>query len=475
MKVFWMICFTCLLSACISTAPRRVVEHDIPVPETWTSKAPTATQAEIEDTWWLSFQTPALSQAVEQALHHNGRLASAEADVRVAMERARAVGANLYPTVGISSDVNRNKQNFIGLPLGPDGSDVLSSTYTQMGVNINTRWEADIWGRLKAGTRAAIANAEAAEADLAALRLSLAGQTAKAWLAAVEFGEQVALTKKMLAHYERTLNQVTRRYERGLRTSLDVRLAKANLADTRAQLIQQEMVRDAGIRQLQLLMGSYPDASLKGAEGFPQLPQAIPAGLPADLISRRPDLAAAERRLESADQQLIAARRALYPSLTLSGSFGATSPDLDELLKGNFSVWGLATSLAQPLFQGGRLRAEIRASEATVDSHLHQFVHTALNAYGEVEIAMAAEQWMAQQHEALKEAHTQSSAALVRAEEQYDRGLVDYLFVLEAQRGVLGSESRILALRRQMLQNRVDLYMALGGGFTAQVSEGRRM
>jgi len=190
--------------------------------------------------------------------------------------------------------------------------------------------------------------------------------------------------------------------------------------------------------------------------------------MPADLVARRPDLAAAERRLVAADQRFRAARAALYPRLSLTASSGTSSNQLTDLVDGNFSVWSLVGNLTAPLFQAGRLRAGVDLAAAGIDEDFALYVGTALRAYSEVEGSLAAEQYLAERIRYLQDAARQSLAAQRQAEERYRSGLTDYITVLEAQRRYFEAQSAFLAGRRERLDNRVDLYLALGGGFRAQ-------
>ena len=194
-------------------------------------------------------------------------------------------------------------------------------------------------------------------------------------------------------------------------------------------------------------------------------PASLPAGIPGELVARRPDLASAERRLAASGELVTVARRARYPSISLTASGGTATQALGDLLDGNFSVWSLVGGLVQPLFQGGRIRANIARAEAVEDEGLNGFVSRVLLAYLEVERALAAEQFLAEQERALLDSSEQSKAAERLADDRYRTGLEDYITVLESQRRSFEAESSLIALRQSRLDNRVDLYLSLGGGF----------
>jgi len=310
-----------------------------------------------------------------------------------------------------------------------------------------------------------VADLQAVQDDFAGARLSLAGQTTKSWLAAAEAAQQVDLARRTVDTWRRSFQQVQYRYEQGVRSPLDVRLARSSLADAEALLEVRLEQQDAAVRQLEILMGRYPGRELPDPEILPGVPAAIPGGVPSEVVRRRPDLAAAERRLAAADQRFLFARRSLYPRFTLTASGGTASAGLSDLVDGNFSVWSLAGGLFQPLFQGGRLRAAVDAADAGTREALETYVSGVLQAYGEVETALAAEQYLARQVDRLSESSVQSAAARKLAQERYESGLEDYVTVLEAQRRELTSQAALLEVQRLRLVNRVDLYLALGGGF----------
>lgn len=444
------------------------------VPETWRQAPagqPVASPAEPSGpTWWSGFGGEPLDALIRRALEHNRDLAVAAARVEAAAAEARIAGADLPPQVGAGLDASRRRQNFIGLPI-PGGGDVLSSTSTTLTGGLDVSWEVDLWGRLRAGAAAALAGTEAAAADRSAAELSISGQTAKAWFSLLEALHQVELAGEEADSRRRTSERIRRRYEAGLRDALDLRLALSGQAVAEAALPTRELALDAARRRLELLIGDYPAGELGPAvatdPAWPELPPPVPAGLPAELLTRRPDLLAAERRLAAAGLGVDQARAALYPRLTLTGSAGRSSSELEDLLDNDFSVWSLAAGLLQPVFQGGRLRAGIELAAARRREAALAWSETAARAFAEVESALAAEAALASQEKALATSVDQAVAARDLAEERYGAGLVDYLVVLDAQRTALSARSQLLEVQRRRLEARVDLHLALGGGFSA--------
>ena len=456
----------CLVATGCSVTPPPAPEPPA-APERWVADAGSAAGPPAGD-WWASFGDPELGRLIDAALAANNDLAAAAARVDAAAAEARIAGAALAPQVAASLDGARSKRNFIGFPIPGSAGSVLSTTTTSWTGGVNISWEADLWGRLRAGEAAAAAGLQAATAELAAARLSLAGQTAKAWFGLVEATLQAELARTTAASRGLTREQIERRYAAGLRGPLDLRLARSSESAAQALVAQRQRQRDAAARRLDLLLSRYPDGATATPEAaLPDLPPPAPAGLPSELVGRRPDLVALERRLAAAGFRVSQARAALYPTLRLTGSAGASSDELDDLLDSNFSVWALAGSLLQPIFQGGRLRAGVDLGEARYREAASLYAQTVLRAFSEVESALTAERLLRRQADALEVAASEAAAAERLAQDRYARGVGDYLAVLAAQVQALDASSQRLAAGRALLDTRVDLHLALGGGFAA--------
>ncbi len=468
-----------LLPACASAPPAEETEIDLEAPAAWTAE--TAVGEPYSGSWWTAFGDANLDAVISEALEHNYDLQAAAASVAAAAAQARIAGADLEPQVSAGLNAGRRSQVFVGLPI-PGSGGVLKSTSSSYGASLNVSWEADVWGRLRAGKAAAIRDARAAEADYAAARLSLAGQVAKAWFSVVEAERQVELASDTVDSRRTTAERIAARYRRGVAPPLDLRLARSNLATAESTRELRRRQLDTAGRQLEILRGRYPGGKARsgfpplekgGSRGdfdestlrLPEVPPAIPAGLPSELVARRPDLRAAERRLEASGLRVREARRALYPRITLTASGGTSSDSLGDLIGGDFTVWSLAGSLLQPIFQGGRLRAAVDFAEASRDRALALYAQGVLRAFAEVESTLAAERLLAAEEAAQTVATEESKAAVRLAEDRYQAGIGDYLVILESQRQSFLTESRLLTLRALRLSNRADLHLALGGDF----------
>jgi len=498
--------------------PPEPPELPVELPEDWAGSDALTSPAPPGETWWRDLGGEAvgsdtLAALIDEALAGNYDLAAAAARVEAAAAQARIAGADALPQVGGSLNAARNRQNFIGFPIPGSGGQVLSTTNTSLRAGLNVSWELDLWGRLAAAEGAAVANAQAARADYAAARLSLAGQTAKAWFGVLEAREQVALAEVTLANRERNETWLRRRWESGVAGALDLRLAMAGRASSEALLVGRRRQLDAALRRLELLLGRYPDGDLATGPGTgpesvtaslstggtgdtgdtedgdtedtgataapagsstaaptllaPPGTEPVPVGLPAELLARRPDLVAAERRVAAAGLSVEEAAAARLPRISLTGSAGRSSEDLEDLLDNDFTVWSLAANLLQPIFQGGRLAAAEDLAEARRREALAGYVSAALAAFSEVEGALATERFLTRQVRALEDASREARQAEELSEERYVAGLTRYLALLESQRQALAARSELISARRGRLDARVDLHLALGGGFEA--------
>jgi NodT family efflux transporter outer membrane factor (OMF) lipoprotein len=416
--------------------------------------------------WWAYFGDAGLDKAISTTLTHNKNLAAAAARIDAAEAQARIAGAAALPDLNAGFSRTRQHINFVGFPIPGAGDRILSSTSTQLGLSLNLSWEADVWGLVKAGRIAALSDLQAVEADLAGVQLSLTGQATKAWFAAIEAKRQVSLAKASLESYEVSSRRVRARFNSGIRPSLDLRLALTEVSRAASLLQQRRQQLDATLRQLEILMGRYPAAEYALAEDLPNTPRGLPAGLPSELVHRRPDLAAAERRLLGADARIAQAKTDLRPRFNLTASSGTTTNKLRQVLSGDVFVWSLIGGLTQPIFNNGRLKATVKQSEAMAREAAANYEDAILRAYGEVETALAADAHLEGQQQALEEATRLAMAAQGLAEQRYRSGLADITTMLQAQRTALDAESSLLSIRRARLDNRVDLHLALGGDFT---------
>ncbi|MGE0434423.1 MAG: efflux transporter outer membrane subunit [Planctomycetota bacterium] len=408
----------------------------------------------VDAEWWKGFGDAGLVELVAAVVAHNPSLMEAAERVEAAAMQAKIAGASLYPSASLGVTAGRAKSVF----------GATTTEATSLGVSLSVSWEADVWGKVRTAQGAALADWQAAQSDRRAATLSLIAAAAHAWFAAVEARLQRDLAKETVESYRTTVNVTSQRFDQGVRGALDVRTVRAQLAAAEALLAQREAVVERTVRQLEILAGGYPRGEYAVATDLVALPPPVPVGLPSQLLLRRPDLISAERQIAAAGLRVESSRAAMLPSFGLSASAGMAGNHVERLVDPDFFIWNLVGNLLAPLFQGNRLRNTVYLNEARARSAAHAFARVALQAFVEVETALAVESRLADQLAALQVAAEEAEAARRLADDRYAKGLVPLITLLDAQRRELDSRSQLLAVRRARLDTRIDLHLALGGG-----------
>lgn len=460
-------CAISLQSGCVALKPwgQSRLEGDVSkvqqsAPMAWTALPKVSSGAA---TGWLSdFSGGDLQPLVQQAIARNHDLRGAAARVSQARAQARIAGADLWPQLSADFGARRSQsasgQRFVGL----------GQRSNRFETGANVRWELDFWGRVADSRGAAFANAQAVEEDLHAARLSLAANTVKAAVTLAEARQLAVLAEDNVKTRRVHLGIVEKQLDRGIdgeKAALDVSLSRADLARAESSLAARKRTADATQRSLEVLLGNYPAAKEKALAVLPGLGRGVPGGLPSEMLLRRPDLRAAERRLAAALRDESAAKKAFLPSLNLTGSAGFSTEDLTFLLDKDSLIWSIAGGVAQRLFEGGRIKGNIELAKARYQEALASYAGSVLTAFQEVETAIAAEAFLVEQEQALEQAVTEAERSVKLAAGQYDRGLADILTLLDAQQRAFDSRSSLLAVKAQRLRNRADLHLALGGEF----------
>lgn len=458
-----------LLSACSATSP---VPPQLPfaLPDTFhegfDSLAGTDTDGRSGNSWWTHFSDEHLNQLVDTALVRNPAQAQALARSRVAEARVRLTRADQLPQIGAGFGSIRQRQN-LGVMMGPLG-DLAgngASISNQHNLSLDVSWELDLWGRLSALTAAARADYLASAEQLRGARQSLTAQVAQLYFNIVHARAQVELSERTVAAMHEMSRQVGNRVAVGIASPADGMLADANLGSAEAGLEQRREALERSLRQLEVMLGSYPAGSLQTAASLPVLSAPPVTGIPAQLLERRPDVRAAELALLGAGYQLEAAERSFLPSLSLTGSAGYSGNDFSELLNSRNLIWSIAGRMLQPVFQGGRLVAQVDMIEGQRDEALHAYAETALNALAEVESILAIESLLQRREQSLDAAASAAEEAVRVSLNRYLQGIDPFLNVLESQQRALDGRSAHISARYARLENRIALYLALGGGF----------
>ena len=349
-------------------------------------------------------------------------------------------------------------------PLG-ELADDMSFISNNHNAALEVSWELDLWGRLSALSSAARAEFLASAEQLRGARQSVAAQVVQLYYEIVHARAQVELSERTVEALAEMSRQIGNRAEVGIASPADAMLAQANLGSAEAGLEQRREALARTLRQLDVLLGYYPAGALQTADSLPGVPAAPAAGVPAQLLERRPDVRAAEMALMAAGYQLGAAERSFLPSLSLSGSAGYSSNAWSGLIDSSNLVWSIAGQVMQPVFQGGRLIAQVDIAEGQQDEALHGYVETALNALAEVESLLAVDNVLERRESSLDASANAAEQAIEVSYNRYQQGIDPFLNVLESQQRALDGRSAYISARHARIENRIALHLALGGGF----------
>lgn len=409
--------------------------------------------------WWQSYQTPALETLLARARAGNLDLARSATQILQADAQLRQAGASLLPQVGASASTSRSGSQASG-GTGVSGNSV--------GAGLNASYELDFWGRNRAVVESARATLAATGYDRATIALSIDANVTNTWFQWLEVRERQELTLRSLENAQRVLNIVEARQRFGAADRLEVSQQRTLVHQLQASLPALEQAELQLRNALALLLGNPPGSALPeppelGAIATPD----IGAGLPAELLLRRPDIRASEARLVAANADLQAARAALYPSIALTGQLGVQSVALSNMLSAPTTAWNLVAGLTQPIFQGGRLRAQVDLSEARQQELLVEYRRSVLQALQDADTALGAVYHARRRFALLELAATEAERAFELAEVRYRAGAITQQSLLDTQRTWYQSQETLVQQRSAWLQATVDLYRALGGGWLA--------
>jgi len=442
-----------LLAGCAITEPSS--RPDYALPASWTEAADPTTAA-IDARWWQSFGAPELDALIEHARRNNPGLAIATERVIQAEQQLRTAGAARLPGVSLGGNTSDRRSRPEGGPTGR--TEATSAT-------LSVSWEIDLWGRLAAGVDSAVAGLAASHHDLAGVRLSLDANVATTWFETLALTERLAIARQNLEIAERLLALVEVRYRNGAASALDLSRQQTTVLSQRAAITPLEVQLRQTRSALALLAGEFPQAfDSPGGRIETLAVPAVAAGLPSDLLVRRPDIAAAEARLAAADANVAAARAALLPTVQLTGSGGLASAALLSLADPTRSA-SIAAALAQTLFDGGRLRAQVETARSRQRELVETYRQTVLTALKEVEDALGNVARAREQEAAQRAIRDEATRSLRLSELRYREGADDLAAVLDAQRTLFQAQDQLAQLRLARLSAATDLYKALGGGW----------
>jgi len=452
-----LIAIPLLLGSCNSLKFGKVKEHsEISVPGSW-SVPSKSYSGKVENKWLNSLNDKKLIKITNEALNNNYDLKASALLLESAKEGTIIGKSARLPFINLSGSGSRSRNN--------ESNEEYNSNY---GLTLAASWEVDLWGRLKNLDLASRENLLQAEADYKAAKLSLVANTAKSWFNLITAQQLLDLAVKTKESYVANARIIERNYKAGDQTAspLAVQFARNNVASAERNLINQKLSREEAARSLELLLGKYPSGQFGSGNELPTMKKNVPAGLPSELLLRRPDLISAAAAVRASSQRAEASMKDLLPSFSLTGRGSNSSRKLDQfILDPETIVWSAATSLAQTLFRAGAQRASARIALQQNERSIRRFSSEILRALREVESALATEKSLAEQNKYLSTELRQAELAEKQAMRDYSEGLIRIISVLEAQRRAVASRRAMIFLKNQRIQNRIDLHLALGGSF----------
>src|SRR5215831_19086459 len=451
------------------------------IPGSWAGPHRSGT---VVPNWILTFHDPELTAVVTDAVERNPDLKAAAARVEASRAAVRIAEASLYPRVGIKAlgerqgqhiwgnlDRNINPPDFGSSGVENSGGASIDTSVDQTsqrwvyGIGSGAAWEADVWGRIRSRKAAAKADSEALEADYEFARQSLAAAVARAYFTTIEAAQQEANAQETLNVYQQYSNLTDVQKQHGFASDFDVSQIKSRTASAEDALYTAQQVRAQTIRAIEVVTSHYPAGRFDMRRSFPGQPRAVPAGLPAQILERRPDLIASERRFAAAFHRVNEARTARLPRFVLSAGSGLGTADLDSVGSLNALVWTFAGGITQPIFFGGELQAAQDLRTAEQKAAAASYVGHALRAFEDVEDALANDYYLRKREGSLAGAVSSSADSIKFGREQLEQGQIDMFTILRLTGENLAAKVQLTAIRASRLRERVNLYPALGGDF----------
>lgn len=452
--------FVLLLAGCTTVGP-DYERPEVELPSTYLTEVQSS--GELEGEWWTLYNDATLNELVASARERNADIKLAAARLQEAEAFAREAGAARYPEVFAGAGVARTRVSTRVIP-APQANVPLERSQYQL--SASTSFELDFWGRLARAAEAAQASLLASRYSQDVVALSLSGATAQAYFALRSLDAQIQVLDRTIAARRESLSLARTRADAGLSSQLDVYQAEGALADALAQRREAARQRSLTERALAQLAGRLDLKVLQGNLFDLPLPPAPPAGLPSALLARRPDIRASEQTMIAANAQIGAARAALFPTVSLTGSLGSQSAELSNLLASGSGVWSLGLSALAPIFDGGRREARVEQAEARRAQALAGYQRAIETAFREVADALASVEQSAGAEADLALRLEAARNALELSNERYRSGYSPFLEVLDAQRTANEAELAFVRNRQARLAFSVDLMRALGGGWS---------
>ena len=439
------------LLACNSTFEVDEKIKDLPLPHNWQDSKQSLA---VEHNWLSALDNLQVHQLVKKALASNHQFAMQAYSLEIAEQQLIISGSQLWPELDLAFRSGRNKDN------------QTDSYANSNSVNLNLSYEVDIWGKLSDADRMTNYNYLAQKATFEQYKQQLVVNVLTTWFRVIEAEKLLALYRSRVANSRQNLAIIEAGYNSGLTAALDVYLTRNDLNNELTRVSEQETEKTKLIRQLERLIGEYPKGELLVNANLPLLTTDIPVGLPSELISRKPELKASWYQLLSQDAGLAYAHKQRFPSIVLSGSVGDSTSDIGDLLSSSSLAWSLLGSVSAPIFNAGRLKANEEKTRIELKQGEQLYLDTLYNAFNDVENAITTEKNLKNSYYTMLAAQENAKIASTLSFEQYQSGLVSYTTVLDAQNRSFEAQSTLIKIKNQLIANRINLHLSLGGDFT---------
>jgi len=455
MPVIAMFSFSWLLMSCSSTTGRTNDSKEIVYPENWqTIQSPQLSPViNNNDNWVAAFNDKQLLSLVDKAIKHNRILKTQRITVELAEQKAIVSGASRLPALNLNQGNSRRKSV----------SNVVPQYQNSADIELELSIELDIWGKLSDQQTQATLNFAAANSTYEHQKISLIAEVSSAWFNVIEAKELLSLYQERASNLSNNLEMIQASYRLGLNDALDVYLTQNDVSRESARVAEQQQLLLIKKRQLELLIGEYPDGKFTYQVSFPSLSDDIAFGVPSQLLTKRHDILTSWYQLLALDAGLAVAHKQRFPKISLIARSGDSSDELQNLLDGGSLAWSLIGNLTLPLFDAGRLEALEEQARLSVQQQEQYYLNDIYQAFADVENNIANNTALKQRYEHLTLAGQNASTAEKLSFDQYLRGLVSYTTVLESQRRAFDAQNSLIQLTNQLLQNRISLYVSLGG------------
>ena len=445
-----------LLAGCAQNSGISIEQQPVLIPDAWSQQQNVAL-TEQDKSWLAQAIKQPVIQAIETALNNNYQLQQQKLAVQALEQTAIASGATLWPALNLSFSNSRRKQ---------------VSYSTSHDLSLSLSYELDLWGKLAASDRQVNLQLASQKAQFLQFQQDLIAQVILAWFAVVEAEQQLSLSKQRYKNSQQNLSIIESGYESGLNSALDVYLSRSEEANEQSRVAINETTLAAALRQLELLLGAQPLGRFTlDIKDIPDITSAIHSGVPSEVIANKPSLAASWLSLMAQDAALAFAHKQRFPSISLTASLGTGSSELGDLLSSDLG-WSLIGNITQPIFNAGRLKANEQKARLETKQAEQGYLSDINQAFAAVENGLIKAQNLQISHSAFKAAAENAQLAEQLSFEQYLKGLVSYTTVLDAQTRAFNAQSSLIQSKYQLLENRLQLHLALGGNFNSIVANG---